>query len=81
MAFLDELLEGGSTYRIKVSDGGASFSPVDDSDDALEAFQDIVGQIEDNEGDGYDIHKKHESSDHGQGLVDLVFIALADEDD
>ncbi len=81
MSFLAELLEGGQGYSVKMTGGGASFSPAGDTMADLDAFQEVVALLEDHEGEGYDIHIKHVSSDHGNGLVDLVLIALAGEDD
>lgn len=76
MAFLEELLEGGSTYRVKKTECGAVFQPVSDSDDDLDAFQDIVGQIEDNEGEGYDVLLVHPVSSHGRDLIDRIVITI-----
>lgn len=42
----------------------------------MDAFQGIVEQIKQNDGDGYTIHMKHETSDRGHGLVDLVLTAM-----
>ncbi|WP_010188847.1 hypothetical protein [Sphingomonas sp. PAMC 26605] len=76
MSFLDELLEGGSTYRVKATEGGAVFQPISDRDDDLDAFQDIVGQIEDNEGDGYEVFLTHPLSTHGRNLIDRIVITI-----
>ena len=76
MAFLDELLEGGSTYRVKATEGGAVLKPISDSEDDLDSFQDIVGQIEDNAGDGYDVFLTHPISAHGRDLIDRVVITI-----
>jgi len=76
MSFLEELLEGGSTYRVKGTEGGAIFQPIGDSDDDLDAFQDIVGQIEDNEGDGYDVFLTHPVSTRGRNLIDRIVITI-----
>ncbi|MGZ8285356.1 MAG: hypothetical protein ACXW27_05985 [Allosphingosinicella sp.] len=81
MSFLEDLLEGGAGYTVKMADGGASFRPAGESDTNLDAFQEVVSRIEDHEGEGYDIHIKHVTSERGKGLVDLVLIALAGEDD
>ena len=76
MAFLEELLEGGSTYRVKGTEGGAVFQPISDNDDDLDAFQDIVGQIEDNVGDGYGVFLTHPVSTHGRNLIDRIVITI-----
>ncbi|WP_010165093.1 hypothetical protein [Sphingomonas sp. PAMC 26617] len=76
MAFLEELLEGGSTYRVKATEGGAVFQPISDSDDDLDAFQDMVGQIEDNKGDGYDVFLIHPVSTRGRNLIDRIVITI-----
>ena len=81
MSFLEELLEGDSGYIVKMTDGGASFRPAGDSYEDLDAFQDVVSRIEHHEGEGYDIHIKHVTAERGNGLVDLVLIALASGDD
>ncbi len=81
MSFLEELLEGGAGYTVQMRGGGVSFRPAGDSNADLEAFQEVVSRIEDHEGEGYDIHIKHVTSERGNGLVDLVLIALAGEDD
>ena len=76
MAFLEELLEGGSTYRVKGTEDGAVFQPISDSVDDLDAFQDIVGQIEDNEGEGYEVFLSHPVSAHGRNLIDRIVITI-----
>ncbi|GHH26099.1 hypothetical protein GCM10008023_40200 [Sphingomonas glacialis] len=76
MAFLEELLEGGSTYRVKTTKGGAVVQPISDSDDDLDAFQDIVVQIEDNEGEGYEVSLTHPVSTRGRNLIDRIVIAI-----
>lgn len=81
MSFLEELLEGGNGYVAKRAEGGASFRPAGATNAELDAFQEIVALLEDHEGEGYNIHIKHVSSDYGNGLVDLVMIALAGDDD
>ena len=77
MSFLEKLLEGGAGYTVTMTDGGVSFRPAGGSAADLDAFQEVVSRIEDHEGEGYDIHIKHETSERGKGLVDLVLIALA----
>ena len=76
MAFFEELLEGGSTYRVKATNGGAIFHPISDSDDDLDTFQDVAGQIEDNQGEGYDVFLTHLVSAHGRNLIDRVVITI-----
>lgn len=76
MAFLDELLKGGSNYTLELTQGGASIKPLSNSDDDVDAFEGIVEQIEQNDGDGYTVHMKHQTGERGYGLVDLVLIAI-----
>lgn len=76
MAFLEELLEGGSTYRVKATKGGAIVQPISDSDDDLDAFQDIVVQIEDNEGEGYEVSLIHPVVTRERNLIDRIVIAI-----
>ena len=74
---LEELLEGGgSTYRLKATNDAAVFQPISDSNDDLDVFRDIVGQIEDNAGDGYEVSLTHPVSTHGRNLIDRIVIAI-----
>jgi hypothetical protein len=75
LAFLDTLLSGGSGYVVTLTEGGASFQPVSNSEEHLEAFQQIVTLIRMNEGDGYSIYKEHATSDRGVLLIDRVVIS------
>jgi hypothetical protein len=76
-SFLEDLLGGGSGYRVKLTSAGASFQPTDDSDAALRRFQAVAADIIENDGDGYDIFPQpHRRSDQPGNLIDLVLIAL-----
>jgi hypothetical protein len=51
MRFLEQLLAGGGCALNRI-DGGLSLRPLDDSENALEAFQDIVERVRRHEGEG-----------------------------
>lgn len=74
MSFLEEILQGGAGYVVEQRAGGASFRPASGSDEDLEAFQQIVRQLQDNSGDGYFVTFTHPISTHGTKIIDLVRI-------
>ncbi len=78
MSFVDELLAGGEDYRVTSDLGGAVFSSVDDSDDALRRFQPIADRVEANDGLGYDVVHRltHRSSDHRDSPIDRIVINI-----
>lgn len=76
MSYLHDLLAGGSGYKVKLTSGGATFSPVDGSEEALRRFQPVAAEIIQNEGDGYEIFgRPHRSSDRPGNFIDLLAIA------
>ena len=78
MDLLRELLAGSDDHRSAPDLGGAIFSPVNDSDEALLRFQKIVERIQANDGFGYTIVHRltHRSSDHGAGFIDRMVINI-----
>lgn len=76
MSFIESLLEGGSAHKAKQTSGGASFQPVNTSEDALRRFQPIAAEIIERDGDGYEIFKTHTSSDRPGNLIDRILITL-----
>lgn len=76
MSYIDRLIENGKNFRVDRKDESASFRPASDSEADLQAFQPVVRDLRAHQGDGYDIHIDHTLSDHGDGLVDLVFVTL-----
>jgi hypothetical protein len=76
MSYLDDLLAGGPGYSVKPTSGGATFKPVDGSDEALRRFQPVAAEIIENEGDDYEIFgRPHRSSDRPGNFIDLLVIA------
>jgi hypothetical protein len=73
---LQEFLKGGPDHRVAPDVGGAIFTPVDDSDEALRRFQTIAQRIEANDGFGYDvIHRlTHRSSDLRDSPIERIVI-------
>jgi len=77
MSFLEEILQGGAGYVVEQRAGGASFRPASGSDEDLEAFQQIVRQLQGNSGDGYIVTITHPLSTRGGKIIDLVMIETA----
>jgi len=76
LAFIDELVEGGGNFVFTRTEGGASLAPASDRDGDLASFQNLVRRVRANEGDGYEIHLEHVSSDRPGNLVDLMVLTI-----
>ena len=76
MNYIENLLANGTNFRVDRKTNSASFRPAGDSSSDLEAFQSVVRDLHNHEGDGYRVHKAHPSSDHGRGLIDLVLVTF-----
>lgn len=76
--FLDTLLTGGPDYAVSFTQDGAALRPTDESENALEAFQRVVDQVEANEGFGYRVFLTHESSDRPDNRIDRVILKFHD---
>ncbi|MEM7690119.1 MAG: hypothetical protein AAF291_13945 [Pseudomonadota bacterium] len=74
MTFIEKLLEGGGRYIIEERGGLISVKPQRASSTSLEQFQAVVRLIEQNEGEGFRIFKRHESSDHTADLTTLLLL-------
>jgi hypothetical protein len=76
MTQLETMLAGGPGYEVSRFDGGASFRPIGSAAADLDAFQEIADDLARHNGRGYQVFKDHVSSDHGDGLYDLVMITF-----
>lgn len=76
MAYINRLIEIGTNFRVDCKHGTASFRPAGSSVADLQAFQPVVRDLREHQGDGYAIHIEHTLSDHGDALVDLVLVTL-----
>lgn len=74
MNFLENLMAGGSDYRVTTDLGGAVFAPAVDGEDGLRRFAAVADKIIANDGLGYSVHLTHKNSDHGYGWVDRIII-------
>lgn len=76
MSFLDDLLAGGSDYRVVLDIGGAVFGPVDDSEEAMKRFQTVANRIRANDGLGYRLVERltYKSSEYAQSYIDHLVI-------
>ena len=74
MGFLDDLLDGGPDYRVSLDLGGAIFGPAGDSQAERAAFHAVAQRIIANDGLGYQVKRKHRSSDRADGYYDLIVI-------
>lgn len=78
MNFIDEILAGSEAHRATRNLGGAIFSPLNDTDDAIHRFQFFAQRVLANDGSGYDVlHRQtHQSSDHRDSPIDRIVINL-----
>lgn len=77
MSYLDDHWAGGPIYKVKLNSGGATFSSVNASEEALWRFQLVAAEIMDNDGEGYEVFgKPHRSSDRQGDYIDLLAIAF-----
>lgn len=76
MSYIEELIEHGTNFKVQRGQGSASFTPVSDSDEDVEAFQGVVEDLRRNEGDGYTIHMEHPMSDRGGSYIDLMLVII-----
>ena len=76
MTYIDKLLERGSQFHVRRSEGSASFTPFSGRDEDIQTFQKIVADLRQNDGDGYMIHHEHVISERKGEFVDLVVVTL-----
>jgi len=75
MAFMDDLLKDGPHYRAKLGDGTIYISAKGGSASEIEAFQAVVKEIQDREGEGYSVVLPHTDSDV-TGLIDGLLLQI-----
>lgn len=76
--FVPAFLNGGPNHQVTRAEGGAySLRPRGDAEAALRDFQHIVSDVERSAGLGdIAILARHENSDVGVGLVDLLVVRV-----
>ena len=80
LAFINELVEAGGNFVFTRTEGGASLAPASDREGDLASFQNLVRRVRAHEGDGYQIHLEHVSSERPGSPVDLMVLTIEDVD-
>lgn len=77
--FIDTLLENSDDFTVRRDGATITFSPLDKSEDALEAFQETAEQLIANEGDGYEVSADpHRNFDYDVEYIDRIVVVLDD---
>ena len=75
MAFIERLLKGGPHYQVEQRDRAISLKPNSGSADDIQAFQAVLQEAYEHEGEGYSVILSHFENDV-TGLIDALLLQL-----